>query len=788
VFDTEVIDVPAGKHYEFAHTPKALDRLFRSLSKPHDGGLCFDVETTFPTGRRSIGEPPKERVCGISFCWRPHEAVYVPLYLNKEGDTYFQSRVFDDTVDAIRSVLEDERIPKHNQNIKFDAKAVYWSLGIRTRGMVGDPMLAHGLLDENRSVCGHGLDDMSVQYLPVGSRKLKTAHARLLEHYDPVLKRHSKVPPHLEAIYGCADADVAYQLHHVFLQMLEAEGLLWLYQNLTLPLCSALAFMESYGCPFNGDRAKQLREFFIAQQEHVRAHAQVVAGRPLDLGSPSVLSRFFFEDPNPATGLPRHDAAALGLVRGKNGDYPTDESTLGRIKDDPLVPLVLDDRRVTKLKGTYVDGLVADVYDSRIYNEFDQLGTVTGRLSCKGVLEVLPRAENGGDLIKSMIEAPPGAVVVSCDQSQIEIRVLADQVYIETGDRTMIDAFEAGHDVHAATAHKVFRLDCEVSEVKSKYPEYRSRAKAVNFGIAYGAGPQTLAEQISCTVEEAEKVLADYFASMPGVKRYIEIIHERVKRDGFVRNPFGRKRRLPNAQLATLDDYSWKSSRAGAPSCFVKSGPSYKYQLGLDIHQTGRVAREELARILHDRLPDLPDEYRRCVPCAYLAHCSYAHEQRRIRRDLSEALRQSVNAVIQGFAVDLTSLALARIVARIRREGWDAAPVNHVHDDLVFEVASAQAEAFAVVVSEEMEGAWKLHVPLKAEPAIFKVLSDKDCKHAQLADGTGGPVILGSLKDGGQVWIRLLHRNGVLDPALADMPAVQVDAAQCRKFTYKYAA
>ena len=316
---------------------------------------------------------------------------------------------------------------------------------------------------------------------------------------------------------------------------LEKEGMGKLYREMELPLLPVLARMQAAGiCADKG----RLLDFGLQLEGRIReleSRIHELAGRQFNIGSPKQLGTVLFEE--------------LGLKAGKKTrtGWSTDAETLEKLKHDhDIIPAVLDWRKVTKLKSTYVEGLTKTVEaDGRIRSTFHQTVTATGRLSSADPnLQNLPVRREDGSEIRRCFTAAPGWVLVDADYSQIELRVLAHVA----DDKAMQEAFASGEDFHAVTASQVFHVP--LSEVT---PKLRSAAKAVNFGIVYGISAWSLADDIKVSVGEAQEYIDAYLARYTGVKAYMDRVKAEAEKNGFVTTLYGRKRAIPELKASNFN-------------------------------------------------------------------------------------------------------------------------------------------------------------------------------------------------------------------------------------------
>ena len=311
---------------------------------------------------------------------------------------------------------------------------------------------------------------------------------------------------------------------------------LWdLYQTAELPLCRVLAEMELAGCRVD---ARALADFGAALSERIAAREKAIydmAGETFNINSPKQLGEILF--------------GKLGLPHGKKTKtgWSTNADVLEKLRyEAPIVDAVLEYRQFTKLKSTYADGLLKAIDpDGRVRTSFQMTVTATGRLSStEPNLQNIPTRTDLGSEIRRMFVPAEGCVLVDADYSQIELRLLAHI----SGDEAMRAAFTSGGDIHTATAAQVFHVDpADVT------PEMRRSAKAVNFGIVYGISAFSLSQDIGVSVAEAKAYMEAYFATFPGVRRYMDSVVETAKETGYVETIFHRRRDLPELKSSNFN-------------------------------------------------------------------------------------------------------------------------------------------------------------------------------------------------------------------------------------------
>jgi DNA polymerase-1 len=332
------------------------------------------------------------------------------------------------------------------------------------------------------------------------------------------------------AAVACSRAAAVAGLEPELRRGLAADGLLALLEDLEMPLTAILADMERAGVAVDIDFLRGLSAEWEKELSNLTGSIHALAGREFNINSPRQLGEILFE--------------TLKLTPGrktrKSGTYSTDVEVLEDLAEQHELPRrILEYRALQKLKGTYVDALPALVHpvDGRLHTSFNQAVAATGRLSSSDPnLQNIPIRTGQGRQIRRAFVPARGAIFVSADYSQIELRVLAHL----SGDPAMIEAFRAGADIHQRTAAALFGVMPGLVT-----GEMRRRAKAVNFGIVYGMGPQRLARGQGVTVREAEAFIREYFERFPRVKAYIDDTIARVGIEGRVRTLFGRVRYFP---------------------------------------------------------------------------------------------------------------------------------------------------------------------------------------------------------------------------------------------------
>ena len=467
--------------------------------------FCFDTETT---GFDIFND----RIVGLSLAVEPFKAWYVP-FLEKDTPEY---------AEIVRPLFEDERIAKIGQNIKFDLM-VLRRLGIEIRGRKYDTMILHYLLDpESR----HNMNALAEKYLNYKPIEIETLIGKGSKQLTMDLVNVERVKE-----YAAEDADVTLQLKQALYPMIEQIGLQHLYFEIEEPMIAVLADIEMAGVRIDSEALAVYAVELNRKLAELEAAIRTEAGEPnLNINSARQLGEVLF-------GKMR---IAEKPKMTKTKQFCTDEDYLQSFaRKHRIVDLILEYRGVKKLLSTYVEALPQLVNRStgRIHTSFNQAVTATGRLSSTNPnLQNIPvRDDMGRRIRKAFIPSDDDHLLLSADYSQVELRLMAHL----SGDESLIAAFEHGEDIHAATAAKLFNKTLD--EVTS---EERRRAKTANFGIIYGISAFGLSQRLEIPRKEAKEIIDGYFASYPGVKKYMDNVVEKAKEEGFVSTIFGRRRYL----------------------------------------------------------------------------------------------------------------------------------------------------------------------------------------------------------------------------------------------------
>ena len=470
---------------------------------------CFDTETT------GLDTQIAELV-GISFSWKKGEAYYVPFPEDQEEAKALAQR--------FKLVLEDENILKIGQNLKYDI-LILKNYGIQVKGKIFDTMVAHHLALPGLK---NSMDFMSETYLGYSPVKLESLIGK--KGKSQLTMRQVEVDIAKE--YAGEDADITLQLKEFLEPKLKEAELEELFYNTEMPLLLVLAKMESTGVKLDVDElkifAKRLTERIIILETDILE----MAGMEFNVASPKQVGEVLFE----------HLKIDAKAKKTKSGQYSTNEETLTKLKGKhEIIDKILEFRGLKKLLNTYVEALplLVNSRTGKIHTTYNQAMVVTGRLSSVNPnLQNIPiRDEDGREIRKAFMATGSDRVFLSADYSQVELRLMAHL----SQDEHMVEAFNNGEDIHAATAAKIYKVTLD--EVTD---DMRRKAKTANFGIIYGISAFGLAERLTISRSEAKELIDGYFENFPGVKEYMDKSIEVARENGFVETIFGRKRNLPD--------------------------------------------------------------------------------------------------------------------------------------------------------------------------------------------------------------------------------------------------
>ena len=445
-------------------------------------------------------------------------------------------------------------------------------------------MLLHYLIDENPG--GHGLKQLSLKYTPYGDYEKP-----MYDWIDQYRKEHGilkgdfqwqSIPFDVMKTYAAMDAVCTFLIYEKFVKIKQNKKLAWVYDNILIPGCRFLTDTQDNGVPF--DKMRLLKSQSLMQEDIDEAIRTLYQNPKIRRFEELNGGEF---NPNSTVQLRKLLFDMLGLKpTGKKtgtGADSTDAEVLNALSAQSEVPgLILDIRQKSKIKNTYLDKIIPQLdRDSRLRTNFNLHGTTSGRLSSSGKLNMqqLPR---DNPIVKGCIKAAPGNKIVAMDLTTAEVYVAAKLAE----DEALMNVFRSGGNFHSTIAKTVFKLPCEVEQVAELYGTQRQAAKAVTFGIMYGAGPKKISEQVTkdsgtyFSQQEAKEVIDDYFKSFHKLRQWIDNNQKFIEANGFVYSFFGRKRRLPNVS----------STDAGIKSHSIRSGLNFLVQsTASDINLLGAI-------------------------------------------------------------------------------------------------------------------------------------------------------------------------------------------------------
>jgi DNA polymerase-1 len=490
--------------YKLVESDADIKALTDLLSKQTQ--FVFDTETT------NIDVYSAELV-GLSFAIKAHEAWYLPMPADRDE---CQKRL-----ELLRPLFEDENIMKIGQNLKYDISMLA-QYGIKVKGRLFDTMLAHYLLEPEQR---HNMDYLAEAYLDYITIPIEDLIGKGRQQ-----RSMREVPVEQVKEYAAEDADITLQLYEKLSPMLKENGVEKLFNDIEMPLVPVLSRMEANGVRIDTENLKQISDEFGRQIQQVEERIYEAAGMPFNIASPKQLGEVLFEKL-------RIDEKAK---KTKTGQYATGEDVLQKLSHKhPVIQMILDYRSFTKLKSTYLDALPALVNpkDGLIHTSYNQAVTATGRLSSNNPnLQNIPvRTAQGREIRKAFVPRSEHYTLLAADYSQIELRIIAHL----SQDPAMVADFNLGHDIHAATAAKVFHVPMD-----QVTKEQRSRAKAVNFGIIYGMSAFGLAERMELSRSEAADIIKKYFEEYAGIKEYMNRSIALARERGYAETILGRRRYL----------------------------------------------------------------------------------------------------------------------------------------------------------------------------------------------------------------------------------------------------
>jgi DNA polymerase-1 len=502
----------ANPTYRRATSPAERKELLTLLKQQH--AFCFDTET-------SSLDPKDTTLVGLAFSWKAGTGWFLHLPPEREKA--------EAVLREFAPVFTDPEREITGHNLKFDL-AVLHAHGLTVTGKLFDTMIAHALVEPDQR---HGMDFLSEVYL--GYRPISITTLIGEKEKGKEQRTMLEADPAAVARYAAEDADITWQLREKLLPLLQERAQDKVFREVEMPLLPALVAMEAAGIAIDIFALEEFSQQLAVEIEKAQADVFAAAGHPFNLSSPKQLGVVLFDE--------------LKLIdkpkKTATGQYKTDEQTLTDLSDHKIVARLLDYRTASKLKSTYVDALPGEVSKktNRVHTTYHQATTTTGRLASSDPnLQNIPiRTELGREIRKAFVPGEKGWKILSADYSQIELRIIA----AIARDSAMIEAFKAGHDIHAATAAKVYGVPLDAVD-----KAMRGKAKMVNFGIAYGISAFGLAQRLHIPRTEAAELINGYFNTFPGIKAYMDETIAFAQKHGYVETLTGRRRPLRDINSA----------------------------------------------------------------------------------------------------------------------------------------------------------------------------------------------------------------------------------------------
>ena len=498
--------------YDIIFDQKTLDAWLEKIKQKKL--FAFDTETNSLNYKEA-------KLVGFSFAVEPFEAAYVPLGHDYMGAP--EQLDLDSVLAQLKPILEDDSIKKIGQHIKFDMH-ILANYDIAINGVAYDTMLESYVLDSVAS--RHDMDTLALKHLDH-----KTTSFEDLAGKGAKQLTFNQIEIEKGGFYAAEDADITLRLHLALWPQLQAiPALEKVFTEIEMPALPVLFAMEETGTLIDADLLHEQSLQIGQRLQQLEEQAHNTAGQVFNLASPKQLAEILFGK----LELPV-------IKKTPKGAPSTAEEVLQQLADDghELPRLLMEHRGLAKLKNTYTDKLplLMAKDTGRIHTSYQQGIAATGRLSSTDPnLQNIPARSEEGRKIRQAFIARPGFKLVAADYSQIELRIMAHL----SDDKSLLDAFAAGRDIHRHTAAEVFGLtEMEVTD------NQRSAAKAINFGLIYGMSAFGLAKQIGCSRGEAQDYVNLYFERYPGVKRYMEDTRVQAKEQGYVETIFGRRLYLP---------------------------------------------------------------------------------------------------------------------------------------------------------------------------------------------------------------------------------------------------
>lgn len=695
-----MVNTKLGKYadrYELLRDEDSVYRHFKALKEY--GRAAIDTET-------SSLDPITTTLAGVCLYAPGLKPAYAPMHhISYVTGVESANQISDDCMRECLEMCSSVEWVLHNA--KFDIRVLRNKLGIELKAF-WDTQLAASCLNENES---HRLKDLHLKYCNSEDDESFT-YDKL---FDGIPFTH--IPITTGYLYAAGDGVKTWDLMEFQQKYLTEErlpGPYFVFKNIEMPIIPVVAAMEDRGICLDTEFASQLSEKYNAQmverekviyeilamyKEEISEYRQKNPGNilsdPINIGSPKQLAVLLYD----ILGLQSPD---------KEKPRGTGEDILNRL-DTPLSQAILDYRETQKLLSTYVDKMptIVNPKTGKIHCSFHQYGAATGRFSSSD-----PNMQNipsHNKEIRKMFRGEPGFVLISSDFSQQEPRTLAHMSH----DEHLIQAYVDGKDIYAWIAEKIYKVpyeECkEFRPDGTKNPEGKKRrdsVKSIILGIMYGRGAKAIAEQLHCTPKEAQKIVDQFYNSFPNVKKWMDKVLSDARKNGYVETAWGRKRRLPDVQLAK---YEFELLNGG-PSNF----DPLDFGGGQSVAQVDPAVCAKYTKLLDKTWGG--KEKRDIVMKAREEGVKITDNGGKI----ADAERQCVNSIIQGSSADMTKLAMIAIHNNPRLKELDCHLLLQVHDEVICECPRENAAECSKLLTELMVGAARerIRVPMKCDAEV----------------------------------------------------------------------
>ena len=502
------VDIKTKKIEKVYKTILNIDELKELVKKVQISDMVsIDLETT------SVN-PMVAEIVGVSISFKKNEGFYVPILYLEKNKNNFGTDDLKIVLENIKGFLENDKIKKVGQNIKYDT-LIYSRNGINVTGIYFDTMVAASIL--NPSARSYKLDMLSVEFLNYTMVPIEDLIGRGKDQITMDM-----VPIEKAAYYAAEDADIVLQLSQIFISKLEENKQMDFFIDIEMPLITVLTKMELEGVFVDQESLNAMSVKIGDRLDILVKEIYKISDTEFNVNSTQQLAKILFDD--------------LKLTQIKKRS--TAENVLKElIQEHELPTLILEYRKLNKLKNTYVDALptVINPDTNRIHSTFNQTIASTGRLSSTNPnFQNIPiRTKEGREIRKSFITQRENWEILSADYSQIELRVMAHL----SEDLELCNAFNANLDIHTRTASLIYNVS--IDDVQ---PDMRRTAKVINFGIMYGAGPFRISQELGISRKASQEIIKEYFNQYSGVKQYISATLDKARDDNYVETLLGRRR------------------------------------------------------------------------------------------------------------------------------------------------------------------------------------------------------------------------------------------------------